>query len=330
MNNQQRMAFARNATQACVVTQVTMRKEGSMVRGFVLHRASYISLALLALASFSSVHAQAPLERGRLREPVYKVPRSNPFPPQTRGLSGGIQQVQATQQEHPLVPAIRMAKNGLAVIDENIRDYSCTLVKRERIDDKVTDYEYMFTKVRHKPFSVYMYFLAPKGIKGRECIYVDGTNDGKLVAHEGGGRIRAALPTVNLDPTGLLAMRGQRYPITEVGVRNLTARLVEVAEMDSKFGECTVNEYKGAKIDGQVCTCLQVVHPVPRKNFRFHLARVFIHDELQIPIRFESYGWPSEKGGNLPLLEEYTYMNMKINQGFTDADFDRNNKDYNF
>jgi len=30
------------------------------------------------------------------------------------------------------------------------------------------------------------------------------------------------------------------------------------------------------------------------------------------------------------LLEEYTYTDVKINNGFTDADFDENNPSYHF
>ena len=49
---------------------------------------------------------------------------------------------------------------------EKIQDYSATLVKRERIGGKLIDYEYMFVKIRHKPFSVYMYFLGPADAQG--------------------------------------------------------------------------------------------------------------------------------------------------------------------
>ena len=42
-----------------------------------------------------------------------------------------------------------------------IEDYQCTMVKRERINGELGEHEYMFVKVRHKPFSVYTYFLAP-------------------------------------------------------------------------------------------------------------------------------------------------------------------------
>jgi len=276
-------------------------------------------------AAGSGAPALAQQNGSQLVEPLYRVHRDAMVVPVEHS-----QPPQQQSQEHPLMPAIRLAKASLSQIDNNIHDYSCTLVKRENIDGKLGDYEYIFTKVRHRPFSVYMYFLGPDHVKGRECIYVAGANDNKLVAHEGGGRLKAILPTVRVDPEGVLAMRGQRYPITEVGFRTLTQRLIEVAEQDSKFGECEVKFFKGAKINGRTCTCLQVVHPVPRQNFRFHLARVFIDDELQVPIRFESYDWPKVPGEAPVLLEEYTYMNLKINNGFTDADFDERNQDYNF
>jgi len=235
----------------------------------------------------------------------------------------------ANPQEHPLVPALQFAKAGLAKLDSRIKDYSCTLIKRERIGGTLNDYEYIFIKVRHHPFSVYMYFLGPAAIKGRECIFVAGRNNGKLIAHEGQG-FKAKLGVFRLDPQGMLAMRGQRYPITEVGIRTLTARLIQVAEHDSRYGECEVKWFKGTKVDNRSCTCIQVTHPVPRKEFRFHVARVFIDDELQFPIRYESYQWPSHPGGPPLLDEEYTYVNMKVNNGFTDADFQERNPSYRF
>ena len=104
---------------------------------------------------------------------------------------------------------------------------------------------------------------------------------------------------------------GNRYPITEIGVENLAERLVEVAQHDKQFGECDVNFFPEAKVNGRVCTCIQVVHPVPRRNFRFHLARVYMDDEYLIPIRYEAYDWPKEQGGQPILMEEYTYMDAR-------------------
>jgi outer membrane lipoprotein-sorting protein len=230
---------------------------------------------------------------------------------------------------HPLEPALDLARRGLANLEATIQDYSCTMVKRERIDGKLGEHEYMFVKVRHRPFSVYLYFMAPDAVKGQEVLFVDGQNEGNMLAHAGSG-VRAMVGTVSLKPSSMLAMQGNRYAITEIGVENLAKRLVEVAEHDKGFGECEVNFFPNAKVNGRVCTCVQVVHPTPRRNFRFHLARVFIDDELMIPIRYEAYDWPHEPGGQPVLMEEYTYMNVKTNQGFTDLDFDPKNTAYKF
>ena len=76
---------------------------------------------------------------------------------------------------HPLQPALELAQKGLAQLRTTIKDYSCTVVKRERIDGKLKDHEYLFAKVRHEPFSVYLYFLAPDDVKGQEVIWVEGS-----------------------------------------------------------------------------------------------------------------------------------------------------------
>jgi hypothetical protein len=44
----------------------------------------------------------------------------------------------------------------------------------------------------------------------------------------------------------------------------------------------------------------------------------------------EQYDWP-EQAGELPrLVEQYRYADIKTNPGLTDADFDRDNSEYQF
>jgi hypothetical protein len=233
----------------------------------------------------------------------------------------------AQADEHPLMPALRWAYTGLDNI-EKIQDYSATLAKRERIGGKLLDYQYIFVKVRQKPFSVYMNFLAPSDVKGQEVVYVAGRNKGNMLAH--GVGFQKVFGTVPLAPTGQVAMRNQRYPLTELGILNLTRRLVEVGEHDKNYGECEVKFYEGAKINKRVCTCIEVAHPIARRNFLFHLARIFVDKELNVPIRYEAYDWPKDPSTPAPLMEEYTYLNLKLNNGFTDADFDVRNPAYRF
>lgn len=243
----------------------------------------------------------------------------------------------APSGEHPLSPLIKYASERYQAIDEQIRDYTCTLVKRERIDGRLSSPEFLQMKLRHArtepgkpatPFAVYLKFLAPAEVQGREVLYVEGRYDGKLIARRGG--IRMAYITAALNPTGELAMKGNRYPITEIGFKNLLLRLIEVAREDVQHPECEVRYYTGAKVSGRSCTLVEVTHPVRRPYFRYHVARVFIDDELLIPIRYAAYDWPEVAGGEPILMEEYTYLNVKLNPGLTDWDFDYRNENYDF
>lgn len=259
------------------------------------------------------------------RQPQYRLAQHTE--PTAQSAPAGAQQP-AAAPEHPLAPALRWAQAGAAQIS-SLDDYSCTFYKRERIDGELGEYQAMFMKVRHNPFSVYMFFLSPSKLRGQEVIYVDGRNEGNLLAHATGLK-KSVVGTVSLKPTGMLAMSGNRYPVTEVGILNLTQRLIQIGEKDTQYGECEVQFFEGAKINGRDCTCIQVVHPVPRRNFLFHLARIFVDVEINMPIRYEAYDWPAQPGGPPVLTEEYTYLNLKANNGFTDADFDTNNPEYHF
>ena len=55
------------------------------------------------------------------------------------------------------------------------------------------------------------------------------------------------------------------------------------------------------------------------------VRHVVIDNEYRLPIRYAAYLWPTTPGGEPPLEEAYTYVNLKINNGFTDFDFSREN-----
>ena len=74
-------------------------------------------------------------------------------------------------------------------------------------------------------------------------------------------------------------------------------------------------------------------HPQPRPYYDFYVARIFIDDEFNVPVRYAAYTWPATPGsepGNDELIEEYTYLKLELNVGLTDKDFDPANPDYKF
>ncbi|HZZ29635.1 MAG TPA: DUF1571 domain-containing protein [Pirellulales bacterium] len=305
-----------------------------ILRAQSVQRAAYcatIAPKFLMSGLFCSVLVLAVYFQASIAQAQLRVAETNTVMPQglMQPASASAQQPASTQQ-HPLEPALKMAWKVQENMKANLHDYSATIVKHERIDGKLGDPEYALIKVRQQPFSVYLGFIGPEDVKGQECMYVEGQNNGKMFAHAPPGTFRYRFGTVSLDPTSAMAMRGQRYPITEIGISNLTKRLIEVGDHDKQFGECDVQFFQGSKVNGRVCTMIQVTHPVPRANFLFHMARIYLDDELQVPIRYEAYDWPTQAGGPPVLLEEYTYMNLKVNEGLTDADFDVHNAKYSF
>jgi hypothetical protein len=258
-------------------------------------------------------------------------------PAQAQGDRPAVQAASARDVDsHPLDPALILARESWQHSQTHVRDYTAILIKRCRVDGELSEHQFVYVKIRNRrmdgdrlvtPLSVYMKFLKPSSIKGREVIWVEGQNDGQLVAHEGG--LKNVL-RVNLDPHGSTAMRGQRHPITEIGMENLAAQLVEKGERDRRHGECEVDFFRNAKVDERSCRMVQIVHPLPRRHFEFYRAQVFFDDELKLPVRYASWSWPAEPGGEPVLEEEYTYTRIEINVGLTDLDFDPDNPAYDY
>ncbi len=301
--------------------------------------------SVIAVVAFMTGLSHA-LGEEKLADPIYRVANEtsavqpaattqNPAPvagavaPQagpTPGTAAAQTAFDLTQKpgEHPLQPVIRVVKASQEEIDQKIHDYSCNLFKQERIDGELGEKQQILLKVMHAPFSVYMLFLTP--FAGREVVYVAGQNNGNMVVLEAG--FKRMLGKMNLDPNGTLAMKGQKHPITDVGIRNLTVKLAKMWEAETKFAECEVTSNPDVKINGRSTTMIQVIHPVPRQDFKFHAARLFMDNELKVPIHFDAYLWPGQEGSDPPLEESYTYANLKLNNNYTAREFDTvNNPD---
>jgi hypothetical protein len=237
---------------------------------------------------------------------------------------------------HPLDRAIEIANGSLNKMRTDVRDYSGLFYRRECFSGNKTEPSYMQLKIRcprpseskQVPFSIYMKFLKPRQSAGRECIWVDGANESKIVAHEARGLI--GMRRFYLEPTGMIAMRESRYPIYDAGIENLILKLIDKAERDRAAGPCVVNIKDNCEVNSRKCTMIEVLHDEQKEPYDFHIARVFIDRETQLPIAYAAYDWPLTPGGKPRLLEEYHYLNLKLNVGLTESDFSADNPSYGF
>jgi hypothetical protein len=305
----------------------------------MMRNQSLFCRALTIVAAAIAVHACSAIGQAQnnLTEPVYHVASTNTattdatLPAAAQPVAAqpiAAQPVVATRldftkqgDEHPLMPVIRGLTASQEIIDKSVRDYSCTFVKQERVNGALGEKQYIFMKVMHQPFSVYMLFKQP--FAGREVVYVEGQNNNKIIALDVG--VKRVLGKIPLDPNGAMAMKGQKHPITSVGIRNLCGKLIKMHEAELKYAECEVTVNPEPKIDGRKTTLVQIIHPTQRQEFKNYVARIFFDHEYQIPIHYDCYSWPAAAGGKPQPEESYTYQNLKLNNNFGAIDFDPNN-----
>lgn len=245
---------------------------------------------------------------------------------------------------HALDPVLDLARTALRNHTEKHQDYTAVLIKRELVGGKVVPESKMALKLKYGPpvaadlaertVSVYLKTLEPKSQAGREVIWVQGKNNNKLTAHEAG---LLGMISVDLMPESRLAMVGNRYPITEIGLEKLLVKLIERGERDRKLGPATVRTTENERLGDRPCRLIEFLHENPTVfidgktvEFEFYLAQIYIDDELLLPIKYASFSWPKTPGRQPELLEEYTYQDIKLNVGLSDNDFDTKNPAYRF
>jgi len=240
-----------------------------------------------------------------------------------------------------IAEVLTIAEESLNQFRQNVDDYTATLIKQESIDSVIGEANEMLIKVqcRHRggkvdesePIRVYLRFERPESVAGREVIWCEDLHDGKMVAHEAG---LMGMLTVRLDPNGMIAMSGQKYPISDIGLTNLLKKLIERGQQDRDDPNVSVTIAKNIEIDGLNCDLIQVKRTKPSGRANdFSLAEICLDRSRNLPIRYTAYGWPTDDQSDqskMPLLESYTYRNIKINVGLTEADFDPSNPDYQF
>ena len=253
-------------------------------------------------------------------------PAAEPAPPRVAGL---VKDPFAPGAHHPADP-IAHAKKAIADCRERytqVHDYTCTFVKRERIDDRLTPQHIMVMKARTSPRSLYFRFQQPN--QGREAIYVHGSNNGRIVAHDV-GITKFLAGTMHLDPRGSMAMEDNRHPVTEAGIGTLIDTVAKHWAVELTPGESQLTFHDDVRVGNRHCTMIESVHPQRASHFLFHKVKLYIDQEHGLPIRFEAYDWPGHAGAPAELVEEYSYLDLKINVGLHDHDFDPANKQYSF
>ena len=233
---------------------------------------------------------------------------------------------------HPLTSVLKFAHEERAYLQHAVRDFTCRVTKRERIDGELQDYYYIDMRLREQtyaggqetqPLSVFLEFLGPSHIEGRRALFVAGQNDNKLLVRKGGRRFGYVV--MGVDPFGESVKRESLMPINEIGFSHLLDRTIRTLQQDvvaDPSGDNTIVEHiTTATINGRPCQMLRITHPRRRDGLQFYSASMTIDSALHVPVRFDVYDWPERPGEEPPLTAEFTYTNVTLNPNLDDATF---------
>lgn len=202
-----------------------------------------------------------------------------------------------------------------------VRDYTATLVKRESIAGNPED-NIIQLKVRDQPFSVYMRWVAPKKFKGQEVAFVHGKNRNKLRVHAKGlFKGMAGFVTVDLDDRRV--QECSRHNIYEAGMGYLIEKTILHWEKERAAGKTAarIAEYEFNK---RRCIRIETIQTERRPENYCYRSVLFLDQETRLPIRNENYAWPRPGGpAEGDLIEVFSYLDLQVNVGLTDRDFDR-------
>ena len=225
---------------------------------------------------------------------------------------------------HPLAPGLRLAVESRRALDD-VKDYTASFFKEEMVGKNRINHQ-LSLKVRETPFSAYLRYENPH--KGREAIFVAGRNNDKMLAH--GTGIEAIVGTLELDPSGDRALEESRYPITNIGMRNLLELTIAQWNSELNVPDVQVRYFPNAKVSDVECRVFESSYDTKHKGVKFHMTRLYVDKKTAFPVRVEQFDFPAKTGAKAPIPEQYTYLNVQPNSGLTDSDFDVKNSAYDF
>jgi outer membrane lipoprotein-sorting protein len=204
---------------------------------------------------------------------------------------------------------------------DGISDYVTVLHQKQRFGDELSPEERILLKFK-KPFSVYMKWLDGKD-QGREIIFIEGANDGKMWIHNG------SFPDITfcLAPETCKSLSNGRHTVQEAGFGYIADRIArDIARAKSRpLDKVSCWDYGQRQVLGEPSRCFELVTP-PRKESGYYGHRAYICQSMRTGLLNKITVWDFRK----LLVEDFGFEKTKVNVGLTEKDFDPDNPDYGF
>lgn len=243
-----------------------------------------------------------------------------------------------SQQDFTMQDLLNLAESSLDHLSHNLVDYTARFEKIEvnenshQLEKTVMQLKVQ-TRFRNMtldaPRRIYLRFSEPSSVSGREVIWRQDLYNGKMAVHE--PSFLLSLKTIWLDPNGILAMQGQRHPISEVGIVKLTEQLIQRGKEDLDNPLLSIGLQTNHKHDDLTTHLITIIkNQTSNIEGDYGRAEIVFDPERNLVLSFRSYATPTSPSDSPQLIESYSYHNLQVNVGLAESDFDVTNEQYDF
>jgi len=191
--------------------------------------------------------------------------------------------------------------------DAQVRDYSATFVKQERINGKLNPSERIDVQFLDKPFSVLMQWQENPGMVDK-LLYAEGHNDNQMIVHPTG--LLSWIKSVKRDPYSKEAQQSSRRTCDRFGYYRTMQDLLAVYELACQSGDLQIGYLGKTKVNGRTCVAMERLLPAKPE---YPYARLVTEFDVQylLPTAISCYDWRGQ------LVSRYVYENLRFNVGLT-------------
>jgi hypothetical protein len=224
--------------------------------------------------------------------------------------SGVVVSAQAPAENRDLLGAwIASARQAYPLV----RDYTCTYVKKERVNGAIKDDQIAQMVVRTNPLAIRLKIVAPKNDVGREIVYVADAK-GPKIRTKSAGTI-GLVGWSSIDPNDPKASAGTRQPVSDAGIGRLIEKVAADHAAAMANGKPPVVLATPAVYDKRPSVRLDVTDATADGVHHPFRSVVWFDKQTNLPMRRETY---DRRGG---LIDCASYIDVRYNLGVNDSIF---------
>ena len=195
-----------------------------------------------------------------------------------------------------------------------VRDYTCTLIKQERINGHLKAPEKIDVWFKEDPFSVLMIWQKPKGLVDT-LLYVEKDGNRTILVHPA-GLAGMLVRTVRRDIDDPRLKKSSLRTPAGFGFGRVLDGMVKTYEEADKNGDLVIEQLDNKVLDDRECLVLRRKLPMDKGyDTLYPTLYIYLDKQYLLPTGTEGY----DTAGNL--IGCYRYLDVRFNRGLTDELF---------